>query len=157
MWRSSHFGVAEAVHDMVVHEAARLHERVADRRADEAEAALLQILAHRLRLWRLGGDLPDLAPAVHERLAVDEAPEVLAQALELEDAAGIVDGRLDLEPVADDAGIGEQALDLLVREAGDFRRVEAAERLAIALTLAQDRRPREAGLRALEREHLEQV
>ena len=42
-----HLRVAEAAHDVVVDEAGRLHQRVADRRADEAEAARLEVLAHR--------------------------------------------------------------------------------------------------------------
>src|SRR5581483_7896926 len=57
------FGVAEAGHDVVVDHARRLHEGVTDRRADEAEAAALQILAHRPRFLRLGRDLPELAEA----------------------------------------------------------------------------------------------
>src|SRR5207342_1303308 len=105
------------------------------RRADEAEPALLQVLAHRLRLGGLGRDLTELLPPVHDRLAVDEAPEVVAQALELEDAFRIVHRRLDLEPVADDAGIGEEALDLGVREARNLAGVEVRERLSVAVAL----------------------
>src|SRR6187455_3867656 len=102
MWRSSHVAVPEAVDRMVVDEPARLHERVADRRADEPEATLLHVLAHRLRFRGLGGDLRNRLPAVHDRVAADEAPEVLAQALELEHPPRVVDRGLDLEPVADD-------------------------------------------------------
>jgi hypothetical protein len=43
-------GVAEAVRRVVVHETARLHERVADGRSHEAKAAALELFAHRLRL-----------------------------------------------------------------------------------------------------------
>src|SRR5262245_48745070 len=92
--------IPEAVDRVVVDQPARLHERVTDRRADEAEASLLQILAHRLRLSGLRGQLRELAPLVHERLAVDEAPEVVAQApVELGDALRVVHRRLDLQPV----------------------------------------------------------
>ena len=45
----------------------------------------------------------------------------------------------------------------VVAECRDGRRVEARERPPIALALAQDRRPREPRLRALEDEQLEQV
>src|SRR5262245_46319534 len=61
---------AEARDDVVVDDPRRLHERVADGRPDEAEAAALQLLAHRLRDRRLGRDLADRLPAAHERLAV---------------------------------------------------------------------------------------
>ena len=94
-------------------------------------------------------------------LPVDERPEVRVEAalalLRLEDARRVVHRRLDLQPVADDPGIGEQALDVLRAEARDDRRIEARERAPIALALVEDRRPRESCLRALEREHLEQM
>ena len=85
-------------------------------------------------------------------LAADELPEVGVQAPELllngEDAAGVVDRRLDLEPVADDARVAEQPLDVGRPEARDRAGVEACERAAVALALPQDRRPGEARLRA---------
>src|SRR5439155_1433216 len=71
---------AAAVDDVVVDEARRLHERVADRRPDETEAAPLQILAQRLRLGRLRRDLAECLPAVYERGAADEAPEIGVEA-----------------------------------------------------------------------------
>ncbi len=67
--------VAEAVDGVVVDEPGRLHQRVEHRRPDEAEAAPLQLLRHRLRLRRLGRDLAHRAPRVHALLAADEAPE----------------------------------------------------------------------------------
>ena len=58
---SGELAVAKAGRDVVVDHADRLHERVADRRPDEAEAAPLQVLAQRLRLRGLGGQLGELA------------------------------------------------------------------------------------------------
>jgi len=52
-----HGAPAEAVDGVVVHHPHRLHEGVADRGPHEAKAALHEILAHRLRLVRLRGDL----------------------------------------------------------------------------------------------------
>src|SRR5918994_4237487 len=90
--------VAEAHRRVVVHHADSLHERVTDGRADEAEAAALEVLAHRLRLGRLGGDLGDRAPFADDRRAVDEIPEVAGEPagvfLHFEDAPGVVDRRL---------------------------------------------------------------
>src|SRR5438094_10601114 len=105
MGRSCHFTPAKAVDDVVVDEPRRLHERVADRRPDEAEAALLQVLAHRLRLSGRSRDIGELLPPIHQRLAVDEAPQVVAQALEFEYAPGVVDRGLDLQAVPNDARI----------------------------------------------------
>jgi hypothetical protein len=56
--------------------------------------------------------------------------------------------------MADDRGIGEQALDVAFVERGDTIGVEALERRAKALALAQDRQPAEAGLEALEAQPL---
>src|SRR5437660_1086774 len=111
MERSCHFGPAKAVHDVIVDETAGLHERVADRRPDEPEAALLQVLAHRLRLGGLGRDLAEPLPPVHPRLAADEAPQVLTETLQLEHTPRVVDCRLDLEPVPNNARITQEPLD----------------------------------------------
>ena len=66
------------------------------------------------------------------------------------------DGRGDLAAVPDDAGVGEQPLDVALGVAGDHLRVEAVEGLAERHPLAQDGDPREAGLEALEAQQLEQ-
>src|SRR5262249_19623806 len=61
----------------------------------------------------------------------------------------------DLEPVADDARIPEQAAHLAGTEARDLLGIEAGERRAVGLALVEDRAPREAGLGALEDQELE--
>jgi hypothetical protein len=63
--------------------------------------------------------------------------------------------RLDLGPVADDAGILHQRVLFLVAPAHDFVRIEAVERFAEGRALAQDGDPREAGLEAVQHEFLE--
>src|SRR4051812_48495071 len=50
-------GSPPAVAHMIVHHAHGLHERIADGRADEGEAATPEVLAHRVALRRAGGDL----------------------------------------------------------------------------------------------------
>src|SRR4029079_19289921 len=45
-------GVTEAAHQVIVHHPGGLHVRVDDRAPDELEAALLEILAERVRLLR---------------------------------------------------------------------------------------------------------
>ena len=76
--------------------------------------------------------------------------------VELEPGPGVADRRADLGPVAHDARIGEAAGDVVVVERGDPHRVEAGEAAGVALALVQDRRPRQAGLGALEEHELEQ-
>src|SRR5664280_2657802 len=66
-------------------------------------------------------------------------------------------GPAHLQPVADDARVGQQGGDLVLVVADDASRVEPVERGAIILTLGQDGRPRQAGLGPLQDQHLEEV
>ena len=151
------YGSPEAIRGVVVHEPGRLHEGVAGGRAGEAEAAPLQLLAHRRRLRGLGGDLRDGAKVVHAGFAADERPEQLAERhVERERRACVSDRGLDLAAVADDAGVSEQPLDVALAEARDRLDLPARKSLPVALPLVQDRRPGEPGLRALEVQQLEQ-
>src|SRR3954470_22697891 len=85
--------------EMVVDHAARLHERVERRRADEAEAAALELLRERDGLWRLGRDL---APGSRRRGArrramalPDELVERGAVLVQRDGRARVGDRRLD--------------------------------------------------------------
>ena len=69
----------------------------------------------------------------------------------------VVDGRADLALVSDDAGIVEQAVDVVLVEVGDEPRVEAGEGSTEVFALAQDGQPRQAGLEALEAQLFEQA
>src|SRR6185503_9267481 len=98
---------------------------VADGRADEPEAAPFHVAAEVARERSLGRKVAEPAAAALERHAVHEAPEVGIEAaellLELAHARRVVDGRLDLEPVADDPRIREQPFHPPAIEAGDPR------------------------------------
>src|SRR5436190_19657990 len=157
----AHLAIAKARHDVVVHEPGGLHERVTDGRSHEAKSASLQILAHRARLRCLRRHLPEGAPPVPFRPAFDEAPEVGIQGSVFfshrQRRARVRDRRVDLQAVPHDPRITEQALALSLVESRDLLRVEGGKGLPIALALAEDRRPREPGLGALEDEHLEEV
>src|SRR5207245_9796254 len=71
----AHLGVAEALHEMVVDHPHRLHERIADRRADEPEAALDERGAHPIRYAGPGGQVSQAAAGVLLRRAGHEAPQ----------------------------------------------------------------------------------
>src|SRR5665647_1387312 len=90
----------------------------------------------------VGGGRPDEAEAA--------LLEVLGQRGRLRDRG------LDLEPVADDAGICEQARRVGFVEGGHGGDVEARERRPEGRPLAQYREPRQARLQRLEGEALEQ-
>src|SRR5215471_2971976 len=110
------FLVAIATGDVVVDHAGRLHVRVDDRAADEAEAALLELLAERVGLRRSRRHLLLVRPAILQRLAADEGPQVLGEAavlrLEIQVRTRVGDGRGDLEPVAHDVRILQQPRDV---------------------------------------------
>src|SRR5690242_1009176 len=153
--------IAEARRDVVVHDADGLQVRVADRRAHEAEAALLEILAERVGQRGARRDLLERGPRVVHGFAVDETPQVAVERAEFllhrEERARVRDRRVDLEPVADDAGIREQLPRTRRVEARDLLGIESGEHLAVVLALVQHGLPAESGLRALEHEHLEQM
>src|SRR5207248_2427000 len=70
---------------------------------------------------------------------------------------GVGDRRIDLEPVADDAGIGEELLHFSRVVAGDLVGVEVIKGVSIILALAEDRLPAQAGLGTFEDEELEEL
>src|SRR5437879_6424336 len=102
--------VARAVDAVVVHEPGGLHEGVADGGAHEAEAALLEVAAHGVRLRGARRDLLEAPARVLERGAAHELPDVAVEAAELllhrEEGPRVRDRGLDLEPVAHDPRIG---------------------------------------------------
>src|SRR6058998_1561315 len=117
---------------MVIDHAGGLHERIADRRSNEREAAPFEVRAQHVRLPRPGGNLSHARPSVpprrpshefpHERV---ERPELLPH---LKERLCISDGPLDLEPVSDDAFVGEEPPDILRLKLGYPLRVESMER-----------------------------
>src|SRR5688572_30120885 len=67
---------AEAVLNVIVYHADRLHERVQDRGAHERESPAAQVLAERVRLARGRGDVAKRGPSALNRLAAHELPDV---------------------------------------------------------------------------------
>ena len=149
---------------MVVDQPGRLHERVHRGRADEAEAAPLQVLAQRLRHRRSS----PAARRASRRSADDRArrrrtptryssklPSSRLHARAPPARSSTVDSIF--AAVAHDRRVGEQPLDVVGREArrpspGRSRRRRRGSPRACAGSCVQLR----PGLRALEREQLEQ-
>ena len=101
--------VSEAVDRMVVDDADGLHECVADRRADEAEAAALQFLAERVGQQRAApapgrGERSRLSRGSPPTKSPEECIEASELALDLQERGGVRDGALDLEAIAHDPG-----------------------------------------------------
>ena len=103
--------------------------------------------------------MPEEARPIVERAGVVRHQPVMKRAVrgaQLADAARIEDHRLDFQPVAHDAGIGEEPRDIGRVERGHKVDVEAAEGGAERLALFEDSQPRQAGLIDLQHEPLEQ-
>ena len=101
---------------VLVHDAHRLHEGVADGRADEAESPLFEVFAHRIAVRRRFGHAAKMQRSAAQHLAVRELPDVVVERTgsfaDLEIGARVCDEGLDLQPVPDDARISQQALTL---------------------------------------------
>src|SRR5437764_5246820 len=78
--RGTEFCVSRTCHQMIVDHAGRLHQRVADRGADEFESASQQIAAHRVGFGCARGHVGHVPPAILDWLAADEAPQVRVEA-----------------------------------------------------------------------------
>ena len=90
-------------------------------------------------------------PSVHER------PEQAGEVVDGQHRAGVADGGVDLGPIADDPRIGQQSFAIRIGVRGDAFGIEAVERVAVALSLAEDGDPGQPCLGALEAQQLEQV
>src|SRR5256886_5216141 len=149
----------KAIPGVIVHDPDRLQERIHDGRAHEAKAAFHQVPGKLVAERRARGHRA-AARAVDDRLTGDVRPQVAVKGAELalhrEEGPRVAHGGLDLQAVAHDAGIAPQGGAAACVEARHLVRLEARERAAVAGALAQDGRPGQSGLRALEGEHLEQ-
>src|ERR1700680_3231761 len=146
--------IAENLHRMVVHQPRSLHEGVTDSRADEVEAAFLQILAHRVRFRSARRNSLPQPPGVHSRFAADKLPDVAVERAELplplEKCLGVLYCRSHLQPVADDPFGPAQPLRFSPVVAGDYIRVEPIKSRTIVFALPQNRVPAEPGLCAFQ-------
>ena len=155
--------VAEAPRQVVVDQPDALHERVDDRRADEPEAAPLEVRRQRVggrgRGRDVAGDARRPAGArggggtIVARYASNDpnSAAVARNATALPIVASI------LAPLRTIPASAIRRSRSAASKAATTARIEAPERGPEGLALAQDRRPRQAGLERLEREPLEQL
>lgn len=115
---------AQAAYKVIVYQAHRLHEGVADGGPDEVEVASLEIFAHGIGIWGSGGDLLHGLGRVQPRLAIYELPNVAIEAAEFllhrQKCLRVRDGGGDFKFVADYAGIAQELFDLATIVARDL-------------------------------------
>src|SRR5205814_4693359 len=128
---ATEFHVSRTCHQVIVDHADRLHQRVADRGADEFESASQQIAAHRVGFGRACGQLRHGAPAILDWLAADKTPEVRVKTPELfthgKRHPRVLNGSSNLQSVSHDPGVAKQPLDITRAVAGDLLRAESIE------------------------------
>jgi NADH-quinone oxidoreductase subunit M len=80
---STNLGATKTPHEVIVHQAGRLHQGVADRRPDKRETPALQVLGKRVGNLGTGRHLGEGPPVVAERLPIDEPPDEIVKAADL--------------------------------------------------------------------------
>lgn len=151
----------ETAHQMVVHHPRGLHEGIADCAAHELEAAEFELFAHGVGLRASGWDPGLFGPGVHAWLAPGELPDKAVEGTKLsldgQKCPGVGDGRRDLQPVADDSGISQQAGYLISVERGDLPGLKILERPPEILPLVEHARPAQSSLERVQHQKLEQL
>src|SRR5258706_6448459 len=120
--------IAKTSDEVIVHHSNRLHVRINDRRANEAESPELEVLAECVGFGRSRWNLSRSLPVVRLGSAADETPavgvEVPEPFLDLEKCARVAHCGFDLHQVANDLRIGCEALDFSLGVASDFLRIK---------------------------------
>jgi hypothetical protein len=92
--------------------------------------------------------------------SIYESPDVIIKAaklfLDFKKCFGVPHGRINLQPITDDAGVAEQFLNLAFVVFRDLAWIEVIEGRAVVLALRQNYFPAQPGLRAFENQELEQ-
>src|SRR2546422_7477550 len=120
--------VTKPMDELIVYHSGRLHVRINDRRADEAESPMLEILAEGVGFRRSRWNLPRSLPVVELGPPADKAPTVGVKIpgffLDCEKCACVAHCSFDLHPVANDLRIRCKTVYSPFGVASDFLRIE---------------------------------
>jgi len=146
-------------HKVVVDDTHRLHEGVHRGRPDERPALILQSLRESRGRRGAGGQRAE-GIGTGQFLSVGERPddagEGLARPVHGVQPLCVVDRRLDLASVTDDARVREEFVDFRVTESGDFDGIESCEGVPERFTFSQNGDPRETALKSFEADLFEE-
>ena len=136
--------VAEAGGGVVIDHADGLHEGVADGGAHETEAAILQALAYGIGDFRGGREADVSFPRVLDGLAVYERPDVFVEGAEFflnfQEGAGVGDGGVNFQAVADELSFTRAATRLRVAQSAVSAQIQDLETEVGVLLLERTRR-----------------
>ncbi len=139
---------------MVIDHADRLHVCVNDRRSHKSKPPDFQVLTEQLGFLRYGRDLAHLLPPIEDGFVSDKLPDVSVEAYEFflhfQESLRVVDRGADLEFIADDIRVLQQALEIRFGIAGNLLRDKIRKCPPVPCAPFQDGRPTETGLRALQ-------
>src|SRR6267143_1886899 len=158
---SSSCTAPKTVSEMVVYQPDCLHVGVADRRSHEREVALLQRLAHLIRLLCPCRDLAQVPQSPRFSAVRREPPDVRIESSELlldrKKGICILYRGGNLRSVADNPRVGQEGRHFSRIVSCDPPRIESVEGLSEVLTLSEDRQPGKTRLHAFENEEFEQL
>src|SRR5579863_1832851 len=116
---------------MIIDDSHRLHECVTDCRSHEVKPTAFEVFAQRVGKLRTGGNLTLQAKPISFGLPTNETPEISVEAarltLHFEKRRGVLDGCLNLQPVPDDSGIGQQLRNFAPVVGGNDFRIESVK------------------------------
>ncbi len=150
-------GVAVTVSGVVHDHARGLHQRITNGRSDKSKPGFFQAFAHRQRLGRDGRHFGAVLEMIDDGFVAHERPEKRHRVFQRQPGLGVAAGRLELEAVADDAGVEHQLIDFGVAHLRHALHIEAVQHLPVALALAQNGDPGQPGLEPFEQKQLEQT
>src|SRR6266478_977398 len=94
-----------------------------------------------------------------DRLSIDESPNVGVEAAELllnrHEGLSVLNRGVDLQTIANDAGVAQKSCDLTLIVFRHLARIEIIKSGAIAIALPENYFPAQAGLRAFQNQKLE--
>ena len=126
--------VAVTFPQVIIHHANRLHIGIADRRADERKATLLECTTHGIGFGGCGGELRQGLELILNGLTLNEGPDIAIEGTELvldiQESPRIFHRGMQFEPVADKAGIAHELFNARRGIARDALGVEAVQGLA---------------------------
>ena len=145
---------------MVIDHAGCLHERVANRGADEFESTAQQVTTHGVGFGSTRRYVSYGPPPILNWIAAKQTPKISVEASEfffdVEKPFRVLDRSGDFQPVSHDAIVAEQSLDLSLAIAGNLFRAKSIERFSVVLAFPQNGVPAQSRLRAFQNKEFEE-